>query len=103
MYTEKHVLSKIIFPKNCSKVEIIFKIKAMVNTPEMADSVNVLILAGRRETIEDTSEQLRITVTTAHKKSCLMTLLFQTSGIPEFQQNNTRPHTAATGSHQSVK
>ena len=37
------------------------------NTPEMVDSVNVLILANRRVTIKDISEQLGISVGTAHK------------------------------------
>ena len=36
------------------------------NTCEMVDSVNVFILAGRKVTIEDISEQLGIFVGTAH-------------------------------------
>ena len=39
----------------------------VVKTPEMVDSVNVLNLADRIVTIEDISEQLGISVGTAHK------------------------------------
>ena len=39
----------------------------MVSTPEMVDSVNAFILADRRITIEDISEQQGISVGTAHK------------------------------------
>ena len=39
----------------------------MVGIPEMVDSVNALILADRRVTIEDISEQLGISVGIAHK------------------------------------
>ena len=39
----------------------------MVITPEMVDSVNALILSDRRVSIEDISEQLAISVDTAHK------------------------------------
>ena len=39
----------------------------MESTPEMVDSVNMLILVDRRFTIDDISEQLRISVGTAHK------------------------------------
>ena len=39
----------------------------MASTPEMVDSVNALILADSNVTIEDISEQLGISVGTAHK------------------------------------
>ena len=39
----------------------------MESTPEMVDSVNEFILAVRSVTIEDISEQLGISVDTAHK------------------------------------
>ena len=39
----------------------------MVSPPEMLDSVNALILADRRIRIEDISEQLEISASTAHK------------------------------------
>ena len=39
----------------------------MPSTPDVGDSVNVLILADRRVTIEDLSEQLKISMGTAYK------------------------------------
>ena len=39
----------------------------MVNSPEMEESVNTLILVDRRVTIDDISEQLGIPVSTAHR------------------------------------
>ena len=39
----------------------------MASTPEMVDSVNVLILADRSLIVEDVSEQLGISVGTMHK------------------------------------
>ena len=53
-----------------NEVKIVFKMKTglqMVSTPEMVDSVNALILAARSVTIKDISEQLRISVGSAHK------------------------------------
>ena len=39
----------------------------MASTPEMVDSVNMLILPDRRISIENISKQLGISVDTAHK------------------------------------
>ena len=41
----------------------------MASTPEMMDSVNVLILADRGVIIEDISEQLGISVGATHKSA----------------------------------
>ena len=48
----------------------------MSSTPEMVDSVNVLILTDRRVTIEDISEQLEISLGTVTKKNCERWLCF---------------------------
>ena len=39
----------------------------MLSTPEMVHSVDMLILADRRDIIEDISEQLEVYVGTVHK------------------------------------
>ena len=65
MCREKHVLAKKMFTNglNClKKVKIVFKIQA--STSEMVDSVNVLILADVRVSIEDIFEKPGISMDT---------------------------------------
>ena len=48
--------------------EVVFKMKTdLAGLPEMVDSVNVLTLADRRNTIEDIYRQMGISLGTAHK------------------------------------
>ena len=62
------------------------------STPEMLDSVNALILADRKDIIEDISEQHGISIGRA-QKLCIMTSLFLKPNDVGFHQENARPHT----------
>ena len=103
MCTEKYVLilkNVYRWAINClKKAEVIFKNEdrpgwhTMVGIPEMVDSVDTLILANRRVTREDISEQVGIFVDTEHKivDDNFALSLF----VAGFYQDNAKPHMAA--------
>ena len=72
-------------------------------TPEMMDSVYVLILVYRRITIEEISEQLGISVGTVHKIMHEHFAFLKSVAI-RFHQDNARPHIVMenNGNHLSV-
>ena len=65
----------------------------MVGTPEMMNSVNVLILVDRRVTTENVSEQLGFLRVQYSK--IFWILLFLKSVVVGFHQDNARPHITA--------
>ena len=70
-YPKLYVLVKIMFTNglNClKKVEKVFKMKTgLAKKPKMVDFVNIHILADRRVTSEDISEQMGFSVGTEDK------------------------------------
>ena len=75
MWTKKHTLVKNVykwaklFKEDQNRIQDTNR-TPIVNTPEIVDSVTVLILAYKEVTIEDISEQFGISEGTAHKNVC---------------------------------
>ena len=67
----------------------------MANSPERVDSVNALILADRRVSVEVISKQLASSVGTKHKIVLDDFVFFKLSVAVGFYQDNAIPHTAA--------